>query len=401
VLAALCIASTIACHRRETPATPGSAREIEAPAAAGSGEPSLATSPDGRVFLSWIEAAGEGRHALRIAERRPGGPWSAARTIAEGESFMVNWADFPGVAALDDGTLFSYWLVRHGSGGRYAYDVRVASSRDGGATWSAPTTLHRDGTAAEHGFVSLAPSAGGVMSAVWLDGRKTVGADPARAEMALMATTLAPDGMPGEETTVDSRVCDCCQTSAASTAAGVVVAYRDRSDDEVRDVSVVRSTAGGWSTPVVLGRDAWTINGCPVNGPAVAASGSMVSVAWFAAPRDEPHVSIAFSEDGGATFGTVVRVDDGKPVGRVDVIALPRGGALVSWLEQSTGGAELRVRSVRSDGTRGASLTVAASSAARSSGFPRMERSGDEVVLAWTDPSEPSRVRTAVLPLPR
>jgi hypothetical protein len=399
-LAAVALASMPACRHTETPGPIGPAREIETPAAAGSGEPSLAATRDGRVYLSWIEPAGEGRHALRLAVRRPGGSWSAPRTVAEGEGFVVNWADFPGVAALEDGALFAYWRVRHSHGGRYAYDVRLAVSKDGGASWSAPIVPHRDGTASEHGFVSLAASGSDRMTAVWLDGRNTVVADPAKAEMALMTTTLGADGQLGEETIVDGRVCDCCQTSAARTDRGVVVAYRDRTEKEVRDVSVVRSTAGGWSEPLVLGRDAWEINGCPVNGPAVAAAGARVSVAWFAAPRDQPHVSVAFSGDGGATFGAAVRVDDGRPLGRVDVVALPRG-ALVSWLEQVGTGAELRVRAVTPDGTRGAGLTVAGSSAARSSGFPRMEASGGEVVLAWTDPSEPPRVRTAVLPLTR
>ncbi len=69
----------------------------------------------------------------------------------------------------------------------------------------------------------------------------------------------------------------------------------------------------------------------------------------------------------------------------------------MSWLEQTQKGTELRVRRVSPDGTRGEALTVADSSAARSSGFPRMVRSDDEVVLAWRDAAEPPSVRTAVL----
>ena len=46
-----------------------------------------------------------------------------------------------------------------------------------------------------------------------------------------------------------------------------------------------------------------------------------------------------------------------------------------------------------------APLTAAPSTAARKSGFPRMAVGGDEIVLAWTVPGEPSQVRTARIPL--
>ena len=47
------------------------------------------------------------------------------------------------------------WLEKSGSG-TYAYDVRMATSKDGGRTWSKPFLLNRDGRKTEHGFVTLA-----------------------------------------------------------------------------------------------------------------------------------------------------------------------------------------------------------------------------------------------------
>jgi len=73
----------------------------------------------------------------------------------------------------------------------------------------------------------------------------------------------------------------------------------------------------------------------------------------------------------------------------------------VSWIERTGDGAEVRVRRVEADGAIGPALTIAASSAERASGFPRMARSGDEVVFAWTEPGHPSRVRLAVAKLTR
>lgn len=379
------------------------AREIESPAKPGSGEPNLAVAPDGRVLLSWIEPTDGERHALRYAARVRGGPWIEARTIAEGARWFVNWADFPSVAALPDGTLFAHWLAKSGPG-RYAYGVNVVVSRDDGKSWSSPVVPHRDGTPTEHGFVSLTPWSASAISVVWLDGRKTAGAGHdghggAQAEMSLVHSTVGADGLLGPETLLDGRVCDCCQTDAAVADGATVVVYRDRSEKEIRDMSVVRFAEGRWSSPIPLAADGWEINGCPVNGPAIAAAGRHVAAAWFTAPRDKARVNVAFSSDSGATFGPPIAVDDGRPVGRVDVVLPADGSALVSWLEQAEKGVVLRVRRVRADGTRGPAVTAADSSAARSSGFPRLVESGGEVTIAWRDPATPSRVRTAVLAL--
>jgi len=379
--------------------------QMEAPAAPGSGEPNLAVAPDGRVLLSWIEPAGEDGHALRYAERPKGGAWSQPRTIAKGAHWFVNWADFPAMAALPDGTLFAHWLAKSGPG-TYAYDVRVTASRDGGKTWITPVVPHRDGTQTEHGFVSMTPWSAQAMGLVWLDGRKTAGAaheghGGAQAEMSLLHSTLDSQGRLGPETVLDGRVCDCCQTDTARAGGATVVVYRDRSEKEVRDTSVVRFADGRWTEPRVLARDGWEINGCPVNGPAIAAAGPRVAVAWFTAANEKSRVNVAFSSDSAATFGAPIVVDDGRPLGRVDVVFLAEGVGLVSWLEQAPKGTELRVRRVSPDGKRAEALAVADASAARSSGFPRMVESGGEVVVAWRDTAEPPRVRTAILTLTR
>lgn len=378
---------------------PLAVRTMDSPAKPGSGEPNLAVAPDGRVLLSWIEPVGEDAHALRYAARTSGGAWSEPRTVAQGSGWIVNWADFPAMTVLPDGTLFAHWLAKSGPG-KYAYGVHVARSTDGGQAWSDPVVPHRDGTDTEHGFVSMIPWSTDAAGIVWLDGRNTAGHEgehAAPAAMSLMHATLGRDGTLGDETVLDNRVCDCCQTDMARADGAVVVVYRDRSEKEVRDMSVVRFAEGRWSTPRRLASDGWQINGCPVNGPAVAAAGSSVAVAWFTAPEDKPRVAVAFSSDSGASFGAPIVVDDGRPLGRVDVVLREPATAVVSWLAQGAAGTTLQVREVRRDGSRGDAITVADSSAARSSGFPRMVAAGSEVVMAWRDPAEPPKVRTAVL----
>jgi hypothetical protein len=99
-------------------------RELPSPAGDGSGQPNLAVSPDGLVHLSWIKRIAENRFSLRYATKEGDG-WSAPRIIAEGSNWFVNWADFPSMIALPDGSLAAHWLVKSGPG-TYAYDVHIS-----------------------------------------------------------------------------------------------------------------------------------------------------------------------------------------------------------------------------------------------------------------------------------
>jgi hypothetical protein len=258
---------------------------------------------------------------------------------------------------------------------------------------------HRDTSLTEHGFVALWPD-GARLGAAWLDGRKFEKSQHSPANEMMLATTgISAAGRRGAETALDERVCDCCQTSAAVTSSGPIVVYRDRSPDEIRDIAIVRRVDGTWTKPALVHADGWRINACPVNGPAVDARGNRVAVAWFTAANDSARVMVAFSGNGGGRFEPPRRVDDGTPTGRVDVTVLDDGSAIVSWIERSGGDtAEVRARRVRSNGV-GRSVTIAASSAARASGFPRMVVSGKNAFLAWTQPGRPSAVRVARLPL--
>jgi hypothetical protein len=399
--AILAAAFVLGCSNRTTPDPPPVPliRALDVPAQSGSGEANLTTGRDGRLILSWLEPQTDARQALKYATRAAGGAWSAPRTIAEGDKWFVNWADFPSVASLSDGTLFAHWLQKSGNE-KYAYDVKVSSSRDGD-TWSAPVTPHRDGTPTEHGFVSMTPWDARSIGLVWLDGRRTAEGSghekmPSDAAMSLVHTTLAADGALGEETVLDARVCDCCQTDAVRAGDTTLVVYRDRSDKEIRDMSVVRWSSGRWSEPRSVARDDWEINGCPVNGPAIAARARQVAVAWFTAPNDRPRVRVAFSSNLGDTFGAPITVDDGKPIGRVDIALLPEA-AVVSWLEETTTGADLRVRRIGFDGQRGSAITIAGSGVARSTGFPRMVESNGEIVLVWRDADEAPKLHSAIV----
>jgi hypothetical protein len=281
-----------------------------------------------------------------------GEKWSDTKTIAA--DVKVSNANFPSIA-VDGKRMLASWSTKNGHGSV----IHLAESKDGGATWSEAKTPHPM-MVSEFGFVSLLPK-----GAVFLDGRGLPGGEEGKGDMQLRT----PDAL------LDPRVCDCCQTAAAMTSAGAVVAYRDRSADEIRDISVIRQTAKGWTQPKTLHADGWQIKGCPVNGPQLDARDKRVVAAWFTGAQNDPRVQVAFSDDAGATFSAPVRVTTGTTTGRVDVAWIDAQSAVVTYV---TDGA-LYARRVSRNGTMGAPVRVSAAG-----GFPRVAVSQDNVGVVWT-----------------
>ncbi len=354
--------------------------------------------------MSWVERRGA-TATLKFAEHDRG-RWSKAAAVGSGDNWFVNWADVPSVMRMANGTLAAHWLQKSGSD-PYAYDVRITYSTDDGRTWASSFTPHHDGTQTEHGFASLFQMPDRGLGVIWLDGRHTAAAAghqqghaaPAGA-MTIRFATYDLAWTQVIDTPVDQRVCDCCPTTAAVTSDGPIVAFRNRTEDEVRDIVVSRFDGGRWTEPVAVHADGWKLAACPVNGPMLSARGRQVVLAWFTAVGDVGHVYVAFSNDAGRTFGERVRVDDVASQGRVDVELLPDGSAAAGWIELKDGRAAFMVRRLSPNGTRSLPVQVAALEGSRTSGYPRIATSGGDLVFAWTDTAGGSAVvRTAAAAL--
>ncbi len=407
-IAALSLAAA-GCSPRDTaaPAQRIRMRPLEAPLAPMAAEPFVSALPGDGLALSWLQREADSTTVtLHVAVRDSSGAWSETRDIVHATNLFVNWADFPSVVALADGRLLAHWLQKNGTG-KYSYDIRLAASADLGKTWTDAVLPHEAGVAAEHGFVTLLPRADSSADIVFLNGspapaRPATGASGAAEghgpPMRLAQAQWRGAGAVAAPTILDERTCDCCQTAAALTDRGPVVLYRDRSEAEQRDISVIRQVDGRWTAPVPLHADGWIIDACPVNGPAIAAQGSRVAAAWFTGAKDTARVQVAFSADAGATFGPPVRIDGGSPAGRVDIELLESGDAVVTWIERTgAGAAEVRARLVSPAQGAEPPLTIAALGPGRGSGFPRMARRRRDIILAWTAPGDTSRIRLAEL----
>lgn len=363
---------------------------LSSPSKSTSGEPFLFTDKDSTVYLSWIETSAD-KTILKFSSLQ-NNQWSEPMIIATGNTWFVNWADYPMIAT--NGKQFVAHFLDKSGEGTYAYDVKLTTSGDSGNKWTEPQVLHDDGKKVEHGFVTLLPY-GENFFVTWLDGRNTEMEgmkemkgmdhhDGHHGAMSLRAAVMDAKGNKIKEWELDNKTCDCCQTSAAITTNGPVVVYRDRSDKEIRDMSIVRFIDGQWSEPQTIHNDNWKIAGCPVNGPRVAWENNNLAVAWFSAATDTSQVNVIFSTDGGATFGRPIRVDEGTAIGRVDIVMIDDKSVMVSWME----GTIIKVAKVHSDGVKEPSIIIASSSESRSSGFPQMTKSGNQLIFAWRDDNE-------------
>ncbi len=320
-------------------------------------------------------------------------------TQANRESLFLNWADVPAVARGVDGPMIVTWLPMVGQG-TYAYHVFGATSADDGRTWQMKGPIHDDRSPTEHGFVSMVAQPDAQVRAFWLDGRNMArghaqshGTDHGHGmgDMSLRTALVSgPQQGAAESTLLDAKVCECCGTDAVMTPSGSVVVYRDRSDQERRDIWFVRedkNAASGWTQPAPVHIDGWQIEACPVNGPAIDATDEDLVVAWYSGAETRPGVHVAFGN--GQSFAKPITVDP-HSMGRVDVVMLDGGQeAIVSDILPVLGGGQLQLHRVAADGAVGKPYNVAKVDGGRPSGFPKMARLSDqELLVVWTKPAK-------------
>jgi len=407
-LAALVSLVAVGCNREQ--AAPAAAPAAAAPPAwtlkieplelgsAASSSGSQVTVSAKGPLVSWVEQ--EDQSTLKFSELTAQG-WSEPRVAASGADWFITDADTPAVIRLSTGALVASWM-QSSSDEFEASNLRLSYSTDEARTWSRPFLPHHDGTITQHGFATLFEMPGQGLGVVWLDGRQTV-TNRESGPMSLRFAFFDGQWKQRADTAIDTKVCDCCTTSVAITPDGPVTVYRDRTDDEIRDIYVSRFEGGKWTPGVAVHNDGWKINACPINGPAVSAIGRNVAVAWFTTLNDQGRAFAALSTDAGRTWGNPIRLDEAGSLGHVDIEMLDDGSAVATWEEFANQRGQFRVRRVEASGATSPAVVIAGAANGRVNGVPRMVRSGDQVVFAWTEVPErggPGRVKTAKATLP-
>lgn len=373
-------------------------KSILSPTTINSLAPNLFKDSADNLYISWMETPEEKKTELYFAKWE-NEKWGARQKIGEGDNWFVNWADFPSVTIHNEDAnhWMAHWL-QYTAEGTYDYEVRIAQSFDAGHTWQPSLVPHRDSVAAEHGFVSILPAASGSFRAVWLDGRYTKTASSENHDhssggpMTLRTALINRKGNISSSRELDSRVCDCCQTGMANVAGGPMVVYRDRSSDEIRDISFVRAVGNQWTLPQTLHPDNWKIAGCPVNGPVIRSKDNIAAVAWYTNAENNngsgvrSSVKLMISENGGITFEEPRGINIYETAGRVDLV-IDKGNIFISWIESNDNEVtELLIQKINIKTSTAQIIHRQGISPQRASGFPRLAvlESGD-LMLAWTE----------------
>jgi hypothetical protein len=310
-------------------------------------------------------------------------------TVVSDSTLLINGADFPRWTSANDSSLLGFALFRRPSDG-FHYDIRMFAFKTGSHELRFTETPYPENVDAEHGFGSFFRTQQGLWL-TWVDGRqfagKNVGHDlhTGGGQSELRASLL--DNHSAEPIVLDGRICDCCQTAAVSFPSGeAVVFYRDRSENEIRDVSFVRFDGNKWSEPAALCRDSWVISGCPVNGPAAIAFQSEVYAAWFTAPTGSGKVKFAYSSDKGNSFDSSIEVSIKNVIGRVSISGYSTNRtAFLTWLEQAGDEmAVVKIAQLRNGKIAKGPVTVDSISAKRVSGFPQVIFKEGTLYVAYT-----------------
>jgi hypothetical protein len=328
-----------------------------------------ATAADDSPMLTWLEESKDGDSTSLLYSVMKNGGWSPAVTVAAKRPFFHHPAELPEIVTLPGGMMLAHWIETP-EGGDDAEFIYVSASKDG-VKWSAPAVAHKDRGMVQHGLASMVATGPNEASLIWLQALKGE-----NGPVSLMRSVVNGSGALVKEESLDSDVCNCCPTAVVKTARGFLVAYRDHTPADIRDIATVRFEAGKWLPSKIIFADNWKINACPINAASAAANGDNVAVAWYTAADGKARVEMAFSKDGGATFSKPTLVSTGQAYGYSSVV-LTEAGATVSWLERGEGDARVLVRSIAADGTAGP-VTEIAKGDRHNLGYPRLLHSGGD-----------------------
>jgi hypothetical protein len=303
-------------------------------------------------------------------------------------------------------------------------EVKTARSRDGGRTFDPPVSLQSTSASGDRGWPALALDDRGGAHAIWLDHRGLAAARGSSASPGAHRHGAGGDGvamarrsglyyaaMAGElsrERQLTNGVCYCCKTALAAGPDGALyAAWRHVYPGNLRDMAfaVSRDRGRSFSPPARVSEDAWAIEGCPDDGPAIAVGGDgTVHVVWptvIGGPEPEGALFHASTRDG-RTFSRRTRIPTlGGPKPSHPQIVVDRSQRIVvAWDELVNGRrvAAARALDVRSNQVApGAIVTLADEGPAM---YPVLAATPAGIMAVWSTGGDPSRVRGRLVRVP-
>jgi hypothetical protein len=302
---------------------PGLSEPIPVSSGDAAAEPAIAASPDGSVYVVWVNHGSKSQADVMIARFTGDGKMqSSAVRVNSQPGIATAWrGDPPTVAIAPDQTVLVGWTARVESESGHATDIHLSSSKDHGQTFGAPVKVNDDSKPADHGMHSLTVGKDGRIYVAWLDERNV--ASPVKdmkmnekttshhmesnREVFIAASTDGGRSFARNQR-VASDVCPCCKTALATTSDGrLYLSWRQVLPGDFRHIAVASSSDQGktFTEPKIVSDDQWVLAGCPVSGATLlAAEDGSVRVLWYSEGKNgQTGLYSSRTTDNGATFG--------------------------------------------------------------------------------------------------
>lgn len=263
--------------------------------------------------------------------------------------------------------------------------VRFARSRDHGATFSAPLTVHRDRAEITHRFDALAVDGKGRVVIAWIDKRDEEAASQQKKPYLGAAVYFSWSNNGGASFVPERKLidqsCECCRIALSLTPDGEVAAFfRSIYGDNIRDHAyAVLHTDGRPSHADRATFTDWKIEGCPHHGPglAIGSDGTRHAV-WYEA-KNRPTIWYGQLQPGHAPTHLLDVANAGAS--HADVAVQGRNVWIV-WNQVSAKGYALMLRASTDDGAHfGAAQELAHSTDAVAS--PQLLQKKHQPFVAW------------------
>lgn len=350
-----------------------------------------AVSPAG---LLWIVGLNKDGRLFVQSSRDPGVRWNEPEPLdIAGDKVAADGENRPKIAfGPGQQVVISYTqpLAKP-----YTGEIRMLRSDNGGKSFSAPFTVHRDRQVITHRFESLAFDSRGVLHVVWIDKRdqvlaaRTTGAASGKgayAGAAVYRNESRDGGLSfGPDIKLADHSCECCRIALAPTTAGGVAAmWRHVFEPNIRDHAF--AVLGEESKPPVRASfDGWKLDACPHHGPglAPAAQGGYHAV-WFGDKVGRSAVRYGRLAADGTPQGTVRELPDSRAE-HADVATLGNQVA-IAWRSYDGTRTQLRAWVSADDGANFVLRDLAASK--DENDHPRMLATPKGISVLWRTAKE-------------
>lgn len=244
----------------------------------------LTTNEDHTPVISWIQYNEEDEPTMFYAKwNYTTDRFDKEGTIPIPKNASTHEEGMPKIAFKNDGTIMVVYESSTPSPGKKwgVTDLQFMQTIDHGKTWSTgrsvPSNRNLD---ASQSFSGICQLGNGEIGVAWLDTYKAPGTKSRPVKFAQSTR----NGSFTKPITIESKGCECCRVAVSSDKNGnVAVAYRDLTEESVRDISIVNSNDNGksFSQPQDFSGEQWKVDGCPHNGPSLAKWKNNTYATWF------------------------------------------------------------------------------------------------------------------------